>query len=302
MPALLNRMIVGLLPLIPKALVKGIAGRYVAGEAISMALETTRDLNERGFQVTLDILGEHVSSQAEATDVTDAYRRLYGEIAAAGLSANISLKPSHLGLDLGMDVCRRNLAAVIDAARLTGNFLRIDMESATQTDQTLDLFRELLETYPNVGPVLQAYLYRSAADLETIMSPRLNVRVCKGIYRESPDIAIQDREAINENYLALVRQGLDGGAYVAIATHDLDLIGAAQAMIRELATPTSRFEFQVLFGVPMRGRLESLLADGCTVRIYVPFGEAWYNYGLRRLKENPAIAGYVLKDLFNRNG
>lgn len=294
----LNSLLVAFLPYLPKALVGLIARRYVAGETKEEALDVVRQLNSRGFEAALDILGEHVHTQDEASAVADAYVRLYHDIARMGLSANISLKLTHLGLDIDVKTCKWNLFKVLDAAAATDNFLRIDMEDSPHTDDTLSLYRRCQERYPRVGLVLQAYLFRSRDDLAGLMSSPLNFRLCKGIYREPPDIAIQDRTAINDNYLALLRQAFEGGAYVAIATHDQTLIGHAGELIHELNIPPARFEFQVLYGVPMEGRLEELLARGYKVRIYVPYGESWYDYSLRRLKENPRIAGYVLKNLF----
>ncbi len=301
MTAPLNRLLVGILPILPKALVRRFAQRYVAGESAARALAVAAKLNDRGFQVTLDILGEHVQTAGGAADVTAAYSHLYGEIAAAGVQANISLKPTHLGLDLGTDVCLANLRLVMEAARQQDNFLCLDMESSAQTDDTIRLYRQLHSSYAKVGLVLQAYLKRSAADLADLMSAALNVRICKGIYREPPEIGLQDRAAVNDNYTALLRQGFEGGASMAIATHDQKLIKAARRLIDELQVPPSRFEFQVLYGVPMSGTLERLLAAGYTVRVYLPFGEDWHDYALRRLKENPAIAGYILKNMLRRS-
>ena len=300
MMALVNRALVWFIPYLPKAFAARFAGRYVAGESVQEALSVARDLNDRGFEVTLDILGEHVATSQEASDVTQAYVHLYGELAAGGIKGNISVKPTHLGLDLSADLCRENFGLLLDAAREHDNFLRIDMESSRQTDETLELYRDLAARYRQVGPVLQAYLRRSSGDLAQLTGEPFNFRLCKGIYLESADIAFNDPGEINRNFIALLRQGLEGGAYVAIATHDQRLISASLDLIKELDADQARLEFQVLYGVPMQGRLEQLLKAGHKVRVYVPFGEEWYDYGLRRLKENPAIAGYILKNIFHR--
>lgn len=296
----LNRPLAVLLPYLPKTLVGLFARRYVAGETVKEALRVAGELNDGGFQATLDILGEQVASREAAFLVAGAYAHLYHQIAGANLRANISLKPTHLGLNLGRGICEKNLLTVLKAARATDNFLRIDMEGSPYTGDTLDLYHICRERYPKVGPVLQAYLFRSRDDLTQLLSPALNVRICKGIYREPPDRAIQNREAINDNFLDLVRQAFEGGAYVAIATHDLTLIDRAWALIRELHIPTPRFEFQTLHGVPMAGKREALLREGFKVRVYLPFGEAWHDYSLRRLRENPDIAGYVLHNLLRK--
>ena len=216
------------------------------------------------------------------------------------MTGNISVKPTHLGLDLGIELCRINILQILRIAEEHNNFLRIDMEDSPHTDATLELYRNCLDRYPKVGTVLQAYLFRSAADLSGLMNGPLNFRLCKGIYSESPGIAIQDRTAINDNFVALARQALEGGAYLAIATHDLALIPRLEELIRELEVPVDRFEFQVLLGVPMKGKLEELRDRGYKVRVYVPFGESWYDYSVRRLKENPNLAGNVLKNLLRR--
>ncbi len=289
------------MPALPRFVVGRFARRYVAGETTGQALALAKSLNENGFEVTLDILGEHVRSAAEAGEVATTYADLYHQIAASGVRANISLKPTHLGLDMGWEVCRTNLLKVLAAGRKTGNFLRIDMEDSPHTDKTIRLYHDCREQYDQVGPVLQAYLHRSAGDLARLMSPDLNFRLCKGIYREPPEAAIQDQAGISANFVALARQAFTGGAYLAIATHDRPLIDRLVALIKELDVPPERFEFQVLHGVPMGGQLQDLLGRDFMVRIYVPFGEAWYDYSMRRLKENPNIAGHVLGNLFRKS-
>ena len=296
MPLGFNRFLAGCLPYLPKALVSLVARRYVAGETKDAALALVSRLNAQGFEATLDILGEHVDSKAEAAAVAEAYAELYQDIARLGLRANVSLKPTHLGLDIDLATCEQNLLKVLEAAAATDNFLRLDMENSPHTDDTLTLYQRCLKRYPRVGPVLQAYLFRSRDDLDQLMAAPLNFRLCKGIYREPPEIAIQDRAAINDNYLALARRAFEGDTYLAIATHDRDLIRQVEALIHALDIPPSRFEFQVLYGVPMAGTLETLLGKGYQVRIYIPFGKAWYDYALRRLQENPGLAGYVLRN------
>lgn len=300
MGSLINHILASSLPVLPKVFVGLVARRYVAGESKEEALVAVKSLNDKGFEVTLDILGEHVSSFEEAEKITAAYVDLYHEIKVNRLRSNISLKPTHLGLDVEYSICEQNLSRILDAAAETDNFLRIDMEDSPHTDDTLMLYRNCYQRYPCVGPVLQAYMHRSSNDLSQLSQSPLNFRLCKGIYREPPDIAIQDRAAINDNFIALLQQAFKAEAYVAIATHDQGLIDRALILIDTMNIPESRFEFQVLYGVPMDGKLEELLAKGFTVRIYVPFGEAWYDYALRRLKENPNLAGYVLHNLFRR--
>ncbi len=201
---LINYLIVALLPLVPKKIVGLFAKRYVAGETVPDALATAKALNDRGFVTTLDILGEHVKTNAEAKDITDRYVALYQKIADAGVDANISVKPTHLGIDLGVELCRENLFAILDAAKAQNNFLRIDMENSPYTDQTIEVYRACQGRYPSVGLVIQAYLLRSARDITELAEAPLNFRLCKGIYREAPEIAISDRQAINSNFLDLM--------------------------------------------------------------------------------------------------
>ncbi|MFC1619008.1 proline dehydrogenase family protein [Candidatus Neomarinimicrobiota bacterium] len=297
---MLNNLLAFSLPVLPKVFVGLVAKRYVAGETKEQALATVKSLNGKGFEATLDILGEHVTSREEAGKIADAYIDLFHEISDHRLQSNISLKPTHLGLDLEYSICEQNLFRILDTAAETGNFLRIDMEDSPHTDDTLMLFRKCVQRYNAVGPVLQAYMHRSSNDLNQLSQSPLNFRLCKGIYREPLDIAIQDRAAINDNFISLLQQAFNADTYVAIATHDRDLIDRALVLIKQLNIPSSRFEFQVLYGVPMNGKLAALLAEGFKVRIYVPFGEAWYDYSLRRLKENPNLAGYVLHNLFRK--
>jgi proline dehydrogenase len=300
MGSMLNNLLASSLPVLPKVFVGLVAKRYVAGETKEQALATIKSLNGKGFEATLDILGEHVASREEAGKITDAYIDLFHEISDHHLQSNISLKPTHLGLDLEYSICEQNLFRILDAAVETDNFLRIDMEDSPHTDRTLTLYKQCLQHYESVGPVLQAYMHRSSNDLSQLSQSPLNFRLCKGIYREPPDIALQDRAAINDNFISLLQQAFNTDTYVAIATHDRDLIDRALVLIKQMNIPNSRFEFQVLYGVPMNGKLEALLAEGFKVRIYVPYGEAWYDYSLRRLKENPNLAGYVLHNLFRK--
>lgn len=262
------------------------------------ALDIVRSLNQKGFKTTMDILGEHVQSEEEARQVRDAYCTLYDRIAEDNLDSNISLKLTHLGMELDASLAEENVLVILDKAKEHQNFLRIDMENSPYTDETIRIYHECLKRYPNVGTVLQAYLYRTIEDVESLNSPSFNCRMCKGIYKESPQIAYQERQEINENYLAAVKALILGGSYAAIATHDISLIDSLETWIKENNIPKNRYEFQVLYGVPMNGRLETLLEKGHIVRIYVPFGEAWFDYSVRRLKENPNIMWYVLKNVF----
>lgn len=297
---LFNRFILFFIPHLPLFFIRLVAGRYVAGETCEEAFEVIRKLNSKGFSATLDILGEHTRSKDAASRITQKYCELFDAIRRRKLDCNISVKPSHIGLDLSEQVLRENLFKLVRKASESDNFLRIDMENSKTTDVTLKLCDECLAKYDRVGTVLQAYLFRTAEDLKKRTEPKLNIRLCKGIYRESPEIAIQDRREINENYLKVLRYLFEHEGYVGIATHDLLLLKDCLHLIRELKVPHDRFEFQVLYGVPMSGRLEKLLGMKYKVRVYVPFGPKWYAYSIRRLQENPNIAGYILNNLVRR--
>ena len=299
--SIFNHFIITIIPLLPLLFVRMIARRYVAGESSQEALNIAQRLNENGYSVTLDILGEHSKNNSEAQSITNEYADLYERILDQNLDCNISIKPTHIGLDIGKDVARTNLITLLNKAHETSNFLRIDMESSEATDTTLDLYNECKKQYSEVGTVLQAYLYRSEKDLKILSKDSsCNFRLCKGIYRESAEIAIQKRREINYNFLKLLRYAFDNNIYVGIATHNLELLKKTYDIIDELKIPTEKFEFQVLYGVPMSGWLEKHLEHGYRVRVYVPYGRDWYDYSIRRLKENPAIANYIIKNIIRK--
>lgn len=299
--SVLNQLIIKLTPLLPRSIVWSIAGKYVAGETAEEALSVIKDLNDKEFSVTVDILGEHTKEAEIANKITNEYLELYDEIHKRGLDCNISVKPSHIGLDLSRNCIHLNLHKLIEKAKETDNFLRIDMESSLITDTTIELYEEFKKQYPNLGIVFQAYLYRTENDLKNLSrNGSFNFRLCKGIYKEPPAIAIQRRRKINSNYLKLLHFAFENKIYVGIATHDLELLENSYALIAELNIPSNMFEFQVLYGVPMSGWLQKHLENDYKVRVYVPYGKDWYEYSIRRLKENPNIVGYILKDLFRR--
>ena len=299
--SVLNQLIIKITPLLPRSIVWRIAGKYVAGETADEALSVIKELNDKKFSVTVDILGEHTKEIETAGKITNEYLGLYDKIYKQGLDCNISVKPSHIGLDISRDCIHSNLNKLMEKAKGTDNFLRIDMESSLITETTIELYEEFKKQYSKIGTVFQAYLHRTENDLKNLCrNGSFNFRLCKGIYKESSAIAIQRRQKINSNYLKLLRFAFENKIYVGIATHDLELLGNSYAMIAELNIPSNMFEFQVLYGVPMSGWLEKHLENGYKVRVYVPYGKDWYEYSIRRLKENPNIAGYILKDLFRR--
>jgi proline dehydrogenase len=295
----LHRLIVKTLPLVPKSVVRTIASRYVAGETLDDALTTVRALNAEGCMATLDVLGEDITRLDETGPTVLAYQRSLGEIAASQVDSNISVKLSALGLKLDPAHCRREFGRIVDTARRLGIFVRIDMEDSSVTEETLRIFFEFRQAYEKVGIVLQAYLRRSADDARRIAAIGGNVRVCKGIYVEPPSIAFQNREEIRSSFLQLVEALLGAGCYVGIATHDPAVVERSLALTGRLGRKA--YEFQMLLGVArtLRRRLTS---GGERLRVYVPYGEAWYAYSVRRLKENPSIAGHVVRGLFRPQG
>jgi proline dehydrogenase len=297
---ILDRAIVRALPAVPRPVVKLLSSRYIAGTTLADACEVVRKLNAQGKEATLDVLGEEVKLREEATALRDAYRRALETIEEEGLRSNVSVKLTALGLKLDRALCRADLAAVVEEAAQFGNFVRIDMEDSSTTDDTLALYRELRdEGHDNLGVVLQAALKRTIADIEALADLRPNVRVCKGIYVEPPEIAYQEDETIRLNFLDALEALFERGSYVGIATHDDWLIGEALALIERRGLGRDDYEFQMLLGVrPELG--DELVREGHRLRIYVPFGRRWYEYSIRRLQENPKLAGYVALDTLKR--
>jgi len=304
--ALLDRSIVRVLPAVPRPIVRRISGRYIAGSGLPDAIRVVKDLNAQGKMATIDVLGEESASRRETLDIVRAYHDVFEAIERERLDSNVSVKLTGLGLNLAYELCRANLEKVVRHAAESGNFVRIDMEDATCTSDTLQLYREVREAgLDNVGIVLQAYLRRTIRDIRSLAPLRPNVRLCKGIYVEPPLIAYRDFDEVRENFVRCLDELLRGGSYVGIATHDTWLISEGQRLVEQHGLTREQYEFQMLLGVTERVG-DRLVRDGHRLRIYVPFGKEWYRYALRRLQENPKIAGYVAADtvdrLFGRNG
>ena len=297
---MLDRAIVRVLPAVPRSVVRRISDSYIAGTTVADAVRVVRALNEQGKMATIDVLGEEVSNRREALEIVQAYHDVFEAIERERLDSNVSVKLTALGLNLAYELCRVNLLRVVRHAAESGNFVRIDMEDSSTTTETLQLYRELREDgLDNVGVVLQAYLRRTIRDIRDLAPLRPNVRLCKGIYVEPPLIAYQDYEEVRENFVRCLRELLQLGSYVGIATHDQFLIDEGTRLVAERGLTREQYEFQMLLGV--RGiAADRLVREGHRLRIYVPFGEHWYQYALRRLQENPKIAGYVASDTLNR--
>jgi proline dehydrogenase len=294
--ALLDRAIVRLLPAVPRPVVRRISSRYIAGSELSDATRVVRSLNARGKTATIDVLGEEITKEDETRVIAQAYEDVLAEIDRAQLDANVSVKPTALGLELDYDLFRANVERVLADAQRRGRFVRIDMEDSTTIDDTLRLYRELRETgHENVGVVLQASLRRTLADIEALADLKPWVRLCKGIYVEPAAIQFREFEAVRKNFVLALEALFDAGCRTAIATHDEWLVEQARRIIVERKLGPMEYEFQMLLGVrPELG--DALVAEGHRLRIYVPFGAQWYQYSLRRLQENPKIARYIAQD------
>jgi proline dehydrogenase len=287
----LDRAVVATLPLVPRPLVRRLSSRYIAGSELDDARVTVARLNAEGKLATVDVLGEEIARPDEAAAITRAYLDVLDAIDADALDANVSVKLTGLGLNLDPALARRNLEAI--ASR--GTFVRIDMEDSSTTDETLALYRELTAAgFGNLGVVLQAALRRTESDAAELAGA--NVRLCKGIYVEPPELAFRDFHEVRESFVRTLDVLLDGGTYVGIATHDEWLVDRALEAIAARGLTPAAYEFQMLLGVrPELG--DRIVAAGHRLRIYVPFGRQWYEYSLRRLQENPTVAGYVARDL-----
>lgn len=302
--SLFNTLMASAIALAPRALVRKISRRYIAGDTVVDAIERVAALNAAGFAATVDVLGETTESLPQADTTTREYLNVLEAIAREGLRANISVKPTALGLLLDEAHCERNLERLLDAAKAYSIFVRMDMEDTSCTQRETDLLLRLRSRgYGNVGLVLQAYLKRTDVDIASLLGVRENLRICKGIYVEDREHLVegawQDRRAINPHFLRHVASCFDSGTFVGVATHDEELVDEVTALARRRQVPPTAFEFQMLLGVRESLR-DRLLKEGYAVRIYVPYGKDWYGYSMRRIKENPRIAGYLLRALLTR--
>jgi proline dehydrogenase len=297
---LLDRALVRVLPAVPRPVVKRLSERYIAGPDLADACRVVSRLNGEAKMATIDVLGEESTRREEAEALVDAYMDVFETIRKQKLDSNVSVKLTGLGLKLERGFCGENLARIVRCARERNNFVRIDMEDSSTTTDTLAIYRELRgQGLENVGVVLQARLRRTLDDIQALAELRPNVRVCKGIYIEPPDIAYQGYQEVRENFARAVDELLAAGSYVAIATHDEWVIEEAKRLLAKHRRSREEYEFQMLLGV--REHLgDALVREGHRLRIYVPFGQRWYEYSLRRLQENPKIAGYIAVDTLNR--
>lgn len=275
------------------------ADRFVAGATLESALGAIKKLNEQGFAVTIDHLGEFVDNENEANEMADHCIEAIEGIAREGLDSQLSLKLTSMGLDISRELCIRNMDRILAAAREHGIFITIDMEDHGHCEATLDVFKELRAKNDNIGTVVQAYLYRTIEDLEDLDEYDANLRIVKGAYKEPPEVAFPSKKDVDQNFKSLITYHLLKGHYTAIATHDDEIIRFTQQLVKEHNVPKDRFEFQMLYGI-RKERQKEILAEGYRMRIYVPYGEDWYGYNMRRLAERPANVAFVLKGVFGK--
>jgi proline dehydrogenase len=293
---IVDKAIAHSLPAVPRLIVKRISSRYIAGDTLDEAISTVRDLNAQGCVATIDLLGESTESKADAAATLRDYEKVVDALEVHGLDSGISVKLTGLGLTLDEQLCRANLEEIVEYAKERGRFVRVDMENSPYTEATLRIVHDTYGHHENTGAVLQAYMRRSIEDVQRVIDAGFSVRLCKGIYDEPRSIAYKDFDTVRQNYIFLLDELLKGGVYVGIATHDEFLIWHALRLIHQLEVPEDCYEFQMLLGVDEELR-SILVGAGHKLRVYVPFGEDWYEYSTRRLKENPKIAGYVARDV-----
>jgi len=296
--SLLNTVIVKVAQMLPKSMVRVFAGKYIAGEELQDAINLVKQLNSKGIFATLDVLGESIKNKEEAIEAKKKCIEVIEAIETNKLMANLSIKPTQMGLAIDEEFAFQQILEIVQKAKSFNNFVRIDMEDSPFTDPTIRVYKKVNEKIGHVGVVLQAYLKRTLSDIEQLNKLGTNYRICKGIYVEPESIAYKKRQAIRDNFLKALRLMLENRNYVGIATHDDYLMGNSYKMIKEMNIPKDKFEFQMLLGVKEELR-DKINSDGYKVRIYVPFGEDWFAYSIRRLKENPQIAGYVFKNIFS---
>jgi proline dehydrogenase len=299
---LLDRAVSFVLPAVPKPVVRIFSRRYIAGSTVDDAFGVVQDVTRRGAMTTLDILGEFVSTRQQAEANTEAYDRLLRRIHEERLpDTNLSVKLTALGLLLDRQLCLQNMSRLVRLAEENDNFIRIDMEDSPCTSPTLEIYKTLRREFPGrVGAVLQSRLRRTLDDVDQLSHEPSNFRLCKGIYLEPREIAYTDAEIIRRNFVLALDRMFERGAYVGVATHDEILVWESLRLIRKHGLNRNQYEFQMLLGVDEQLR-QILIDAGHRLRVYVPFGEHWYSYSVRRLRENPQVAGYALKAIFQRS-
>ncbi|RDI41422.1 proline dehydrogenase family protein [Falsibacillus pallidus] len=275
------------------------AARFVAGEAIRQAVDVIKDLNHKGLVVTIDYLGEFVDNEREANEMADNCIDAIKAIGRERLNSQLSLKMTSMGMDISDELVLNNMRRILDAATENGVFVTIDMEDYSRCQKTIEIFKQLKSEYDNIGTVIQAYLYRTEKDMEDLNAYSPNLRLVKGAYKESPEVAFPLKKDVDENYKKIIKMHLLNGNYTAVATHDDSMIEYTKQVVKEHNIPKDQFEFQMLYGIRPERQLE-LVNEGYKMRVYVPYGTDWYGYFMRRLAERPANVAFVLKGVIGK--
>ncbi|MGG4169557.1 proline dehydrogenase [Rossellomorea vietnamensis] len=275
------------------------AGRFVAGSSILQAVEVIRELNSQNLVVTIDYLGEFVDNEREANEMALECVEAIRAIGRENLKSQLSLKMTSMGLDISEGVVMKNMRLILDEATKQGVFVTIDMEDYTRCGKTIDIFKRLKSEYDNIGTVIQAYLYRTEKDIDDLNAYSPNLRLVKGAYKESPEVAFPDKKDVDDNFKKIIKTHLLNGNYTAIATHDDEMIEYTKRLVEEYKIPREQFEFQMLFGIRVE-RQRELVKEGYKMRVYVPYGTDWYGYFMRRLAERPANVAFVLKGVIKK--
>ncbi len=296
----INKLIVSTVKILPKSVVFLFAKKYIAGTTLQNAVDIVKKLNSKGIVATLDVLGEAITQNSDAEATRDECFRVLDIIEKNKLDSNLSIKLTSLGLNIDEEFCYTLVRQIVEKAKILNNFIRIDMEDSPFTSATIEVYKKIRTEFDNVGLVLQAYMKRTLNDIESLKELKPNYRLCKGIYIEPEEIAYKGKEEVRENYLKALNKMLDIGSYVGIATHDKYLIDEAYKIISERNLPKDKFEFQMLYGVTQKLR-DKINSDGYKIRVYVPYGEHWYPYSIRRMQENPQVARYVFNSIFKFN-
>jgi proline dehydrogenase len=297
MVSVFHNLLVKTVQAMPENVVWLFSKKYIAGKTLQNAIDTVKDLNSKGILATLDVLGESITTKEEAIESKRKALEVFDAIVKNKLNANLSIKPTQMGLAIDKEFAYQQILELVKRAAEISNFVRIDMEDSPYTDLTFEVYKRIYEDYSNVGVVLQAYLKRTSNDVIILNKLGTNYRLCKGIYIEPATIAYKDKQAVRDNYMKSLELILKNGNYVGIATHDKYLIDKSYELIKELNIPKDKFEFQMLLGVREDLR-DKINKDRYKIRVYVPFGEDWYKYSIRRLQENPQLAGHIAKEFF----
>ncbi|MBO9130740.1 proline dehydrogenase [Bacillus sp. 165] len=275
------------------------AGRFVAGETIELAVQAIKDLNKKDLAVTIDYLGEFVDNEQEAIEMAEGSITAIKAIGREKLNSQLSLKMTSMGLDISEELVMSNMRRILDAATENGVFVTIDMEDYSRCQKTIDIFKQLKSEYDNIGTVIQAYLYRTEKDIEDLNAYKPNLRLVKGAYKEPEEVAFPEKKDVDENFKKIIKMHLLNGNYAAVATHDDAMIEYTKQIAKEYNIPRDQFEFQMLYGIRPERQLE-LVKEGYKMRVYVPYGNDWYGYFMRRLAERPANVAFVLKGMLKK--